>query len=512
MRLSTLLAALPPTLAASRPETSEDPVIRGIECDSRKVSPGDVFVALRGENFDGHDHLAEAEAAGAIAHVVESVPAGFAPGAPAVVVRDTRRALAPLSVRFYGDPSKELRVVGITGTNGKTSTSFLVDSILRAAGIASGVIGTLGSRIDPEEPFERSLNTTPESLDLQRLLRSMCSKNVSAVAMEVSSHGLELGRVDGCGFEVAAITNLTQDHLDFHRSLDAYRDAKRRLFVSHLRADGAAVVNVDDPHAEAFLEAASARGIRLVRVSTRSEVAAEVRTLEARVSTDGTRARVATPEAELTFELPLLGDFNVENAVVAVGIAHAMGIAPDAITEGLERCPQVPGRVERVDGPGAGPRVLVDYAHTPDAVEKLLATMAPLTKGRLITVFGCGGDRDPTKRAPMAEAVARFSDRAIATSDNPRTEDPLHILADVEAGLGSMVRAAEGELDTTERGYRIVVDRRDAIADAIAMARRDDTVVLAGKGHEDYQIIGTEKLPFDDRDVARRLLAEGGAP
>jgi UDP-N-acetylmuramoyl-L-alanyl-D-glutamate--2,6-diaminopimelate ligase len=355
----------------------------------------------------------------------------------------------------------------------------------------------------------RTVNTTPEGLDLQRTLRAMQSVGVSDVVMEVSSHGLSLGRVDGCRFAVAAMTNLTQDHLDFHESMDAYLEAKTRLFREYLCAGGAAVVNLDDPRAGAFLEAAQDARARVVRVSRRRDADAEVLVETAEVRLSGTRARLRLPSGPLDVELPLLGEFNVENALVAVGAALGLGVAPEAIARGLAACPQVPGRVERVGAelPGA-PTVLVDYAHTPDAVEKLLRTLRPLSRGRLITVFGCGGNRDRGKRPLMAQAVAALSDRAVATSDNPRTEHPEAILRDMEPGLAKLKPVTPAELGASDASWTRVVDRREAIRLAVRIARSDDTVVIAGKGHEDYQIVGREKLPFDDRLEALRALRE----
>jgi UDP-N-acetylmuramoyl-L-alanyl-D-glutamate--2,6-diaminopimelate ligase len=331
--------------------------------------------------------------------------------------------------------------------------------------------------------------------------------------MEVSSHGLALGRVDGCRFAVAAFTNLTQDHLDFHGDMERYGEAKSLLFREHLAKESTAVLNVDDAAAPGFADAARAAGAGVIGVSRDPGRRADVTLLEASVSLVGTRARLALPTGPLDVTCPLIGDFNLENILVATGCAVALGIAPRVIAEGLASCAQVPGRVERVAGDVSGiPTILVDYAHTPDAVEKLLRTVRPLSRGRVITVFGCGGDRDRAKRPLMAEAVARHSDRVIATSDNPRTEDPLAILRDVEAGLRGLARVAPEALDETAGAYAVVPDRRAAIELAIAAARPEDTVVIAGKGHEDYQIIGRERFPFDDRAEARRALRRRGGP
>ncbi len=511
MRLDALLDALPthnqPTRRAVG-TAGPDPVVRGLVYESRAVSPGDVFFALRGSEVDGHDYLAGALSLGAAAVVVEELPADLDLGAAcAVVVPDSRRALAPMSARFFGEPSRELALIGVTGTNGKTSTTYLAESILAANGSAVGLVGTVEVRY--RDVRQRAVNTTPESLDLQATLRAMRTKGVDTAVMEVSSHGLEEGRVDGCRFRVAAFTNLTQDHLDYHGDMDRYRESKLALMHDHLVPDGTAVVNVDDPSGAAFVAAARDNGARVLRVSRRSDGDAEVRLLSADVGIERTRARVALPGGDLDLTLPLIGDFNVENLLVALGIASALGITPEVIARGVAECPQVPGRIECVTGSSA-PRVFVDYAHTPDAVEKLLATLRPLCAGRLIAVFGCGGDRDRAKRPLMAEAVARHADRIVATSDNPRTEDPERILEDVCQGLTGLSRVTPDALDT-ERSYACIVDRREAIDAAIAIAAPDDTVVIAGKGHEDYQIIGRERLPFCDRDEAVRALRARGA-
>lgn len=536
MRLSTLLDALPKgleTIEWRREDPNDDPTIRGIRYDSRRVCPGDLFIALRGANSNGHDYLELAASLGAAALIVEDMPDSALSKAtiPIVRVPDSRRALAPLAARFFGNPADELSLIGVTGTNGKTSTTYLVESILREAGWRTGLIGTVEIRYAGER--EVSVNTTPESLDLQKTLRSMCTAQVDATLMEVSSHGLELGRVDGCAFRVAAFTNLSQDHLDFHGSMDSYLASKARLFQDHLAPGATAVINIDDPVAEKMIAFARDAGAKILRVSREREAQAELRLVNFDIALDGTRAELEDASGRIEVALPLIGDFNLENLLVATGIARALEIDFSEIARGIASCPQVPGRMERVRGPDGDssdrdsdsetksePIVLVDYAHTPDAVDKLLRAVRPLCRGRLITVFGCGGDRDRAKRPLMANAVAEHADLAIATSDNPRTEDPLAILADVEAGLKRLERvdadmlfaqASEGEAqenNTATGRYTVLVDRREAIDLAIAEANPADTVVLAGKGHEDYQIIGREKFPFDDRDEARRALAE----
>lgn len=519
MRLSALLGALPSGQAPLewvRSTPTEDPVIRGVRYDSREVSPGDLFVALRGAHNDGHAFVARAVELGAAALLVEAIPdPASRRGVPAVRVADTRRALAPIATRFFGNPASELSLIGVTGTNGKTSTTYLVESILTAADHRVGLIGTVEIRYAGHH--QPSLNTTPESLDLQRILRAMRNEQVDAAVMEVSSHGLELGRVEGCRFRAAGFTNLTQDHLDFHGTMDAYFDAKARLFRDHLAPGGAAVVNVDDPAGEKLCRIARDAGAALVRVARGARSAADLRLIESEISLTGTRALLEDAGGRFEVALPLLGDFNLENLLVAAGIGRSLGLAGEQIAAGAAACRQVPGRMERVVGSGRDePTVLVDYAHTPDAVDKVLRTVRPLCRGRLVAVFGCGGDRDRTKRPRMAEAVARSADVAIATSDNPRTEDPLAILADVEAGLRSLPKRPAAELFAIgEAGgarYATIPDRREAIRTAIAGADAEDTIVIAGKGHEDYQIVGREKLPFDDRIEARRALLARSRP
>jgi UDP-N-acetylmuramoyl-L-alanyl-D-glutamate--2,6-diaminopimelate ligase len=509
MRLSALLDALPLELrveGCASDASVRELEIRGISYDSRRVEVGDLFFALRGASSDGHDFLAAAFECGAVAAIVESAPSvPDLADRPVVVVGDSRRALAPVSTQFFGHPASELTLIGITGTNGKTSTTYLIESILRRADISTGVIGTLDIRFAGKS--ETAVNTTPESYEIQRSLRAMRDHGIACAVMEVSSHGLALDRVGGCEFAIAALTNISQDHLDFHDSMDAYRDAKTRLFDVYLRAGGSAVVNVDDASADAFIRAATRSGAKLVRTSRKSESAADIRLEQAQVALGGTDARIALPSGTLDLQIPLVGDFNLENTLVACGVAVALEIAPEIIAEGIENCPQVPGRVERVQtSRESEPVVVVDYAHTPDAVEKLLATLRPLAAERLIAVFGCGGDRDRGKRPRMAEAVVRWSDRVVATSDNPRSEDPLQILKDVEAGLGALQRVEADALDATDASYAMIPDRRSAIEVAIGIARPGDMVVIAGKGHEDYQIVGPDRLHFDDREEARSAL------
>jgi UDP-N-acetylmuramoyl-L-alanyl-D-glutamate--2,6-diaminopimelate ligase len=420
------------------------------------------------------------------------------PGTAWAQVNDTRRALALLSARFYGDPSARMKMIGVTGTNGKTTTTNLVAAVLAAAGRKVGLLGTIHNRIgDKILPVK---HTTPESRDLQQLLGEMAEEGVETCVMEVSSHALALRRVEGCEFDVAVFTNLTQDHLDFHRNMEDYLAAKLKLFSGLVlpgkKKDGKyAVINADDRYAAAFKEAAGGT-VYTYGVKEPADVWAEDIVVNAR----GVGFTVRGRWGVCPLKLGMTGLFNVYNTLAAFTAAAAMGIPVDTIKEALESTRGVPGRFELVDS-GQDFAVIVDYAHTPDGLENILKTARQIAAGRLITVFGCGGDRDRTKRPLMGEIAAAYSDHAIITSDNPRTEDPLKIIEDVEAGVRP---AAE------KGGYTVEPDRRKAIRLAVETARPGDVVVIAGKGHEDYQIIGTQKFPFDDRREVTAALRDMG--
>jgi UDP-N-acetylmuramoyl-L-alanyl-D-glutamate--2,6-diaminopimelate ligase len=487
MRLADLVAGLD-----ARVEGPADVPIAELGYDSRAIRPGMLFAALRGAQNDGHRFLAQALENGASALLVEEW-SGARPGHVAVArVADTRRALADVSAGFFGQPAQSLLLAGVTGTNGKTSTVRMLESILLASGRSAGSLGTISVRWPGFE--EMSALTTPESLDLQRWLARMRNAGVSAVAMEVSSHSLAQGRVRGLRFAAAVFTHLTQDHLDFHGTMESYGEAKALLFgPDHLA--GTAVLNAADPWASRFAARAREAGRKVLTYARGANARADFRTIEERVGLASSFLRIVGPELELELTLPLPGDFQIENALAALAAARALGISSPDARRGLEACPPVPGRLERV---GAGtPIVLVDYAHTPDALDQVLARVRPLVTGKLIAVFGCGGDRDRTKRPKMAAAACAHADHVIATSDNPRTEDPDAILRDVAVGLSG--------------SHEVVRDRREAIARAIASAAANDCVVIAGKGHEDYQIVGREKFPFDDRVEAKRALDRRGA-
>jgi UDP-N-acetylmuramoyl-L-alanyl-D-glutamate--2,6-diaminopimelate ligase len=449
--------------------------ISGLAYASTSVSPGTLFFCVPGFTADGHDFAPDAVERGAAALVCER-PLGL--GVPEVLVDDVRAAIGPAAARFHGDPTAELTVIGITGTNGKTTTAFLVRELLEAAGVQCGLLGTVKRVVGGvEEPVER---TTPEAIDLQADFRRMLDEGDRACAIEVSSHALELGRAAGIRYACKVFTNLTQDHLDFHSTMDAYYAAKRRLFDE----PGPAVVNVDDDYGRRLASEVDATTFAIDRE-------ADFRALDVEFDISGARFRCRMPDGEIDVRTRLPGLFNVQNALAALAAASAAGVAAETARDALARAGRVPGRFEPVDE-GQGFGVLVDYAHTPDSLENVLRAARPLTRGRLHLVFGAGGDRDRGKRPLMGEA-SRLADRVIVTSDNPRSEDPEAIVDEVIAGAGD---AAERE-----------VDRRAAIELAIAGAAEGDVVVIAGKGHEQGQEFENgRKQPFDDVTVAREAL------
>jgi UDP-N-acetylmuramoyl-L-alanyl-D-glutamate--2,6-diaminopimelate ligase len=480
--------------------------IEGIAYDSRKVGSGSVFVALRGQHADGLQFVPQALARGAAAIVCEAEPPAGETAAW-VVVADARCAIAALATAFYRHPSREMTVVGITGTNGKTTTAYLLGALFEAAGIRCGILGTVVYRIGSEE--QAAARTTPEAPDVQRFLRAMTEDGCGACAMEVSSHALALHRVDGTRFAAAVFTNLTRDHLDFHGDMETYFRAKRRLFEL-LPDDGAAVVNADD-----------ARGAELARLGRRTvtyaiDRPADVRAGDVGLSLDGITFTASTPVGPMVVRSRLVGRPNVYNALATVATGVALGVAPGAIVQALGSVAGVPGRFQVVSEPGDEVTVVVDYAHTDDALKNLLETARPLATRQLITVFGCGGDRDRTKRPLMGAVAARLSDVVVVTSDNPRSEDPAAIIEEVKRGIAlpaDRTRSAEpprnGRSTALGRVPRLmtIVDRRVAIERAVSAAGAGDVVLIAGKGHEQYQEIGERVLPFDDVEVARAALA-----
>jgi len=475
--------------------------------DSRKASPGAVFVAVRGFHSDGHHFIPQAVRQGAAAVVVEeNVRIEALPDTPVIRVPDSRRALARLAARFYEYPSRRLALAGITGTNGKTTTSYLVRSIIEAAGHTAGLIGTIDYRIG--KTVYPAPNTTPESLDLQRLLAEMAGGGVSYCVMEVSSHALALGRTEGCEFRTAAFTNLTQDHLDFHETMEAYFQAKLRLF-SGLAPDAVVVVNSDDARAGDIIANTRARIITF-GLSQQADIRPAGPVDQ---GLGGLTFTATTPAGTINIESSLVGRHNIYNILTAVGMGLALGFPRDAVVAGISRMKAVPGRMEKVDA-GQPFGVFVDYAHTEDALLRLLEAVREVAVKRVITVFGCGGDRDRTKRQKMGAAAVLGSDIVIVTSDNPRTEDAQAIIAEIETGMGSG-RKVSGFGEITAQGgptpYLVIPDRAEAIDTAVSLAEPGDIVVIAGKGHEGYQIVGSTKHHFDDREQARLAIAKRSA-
>jgi UDP-N-acetylmuramoyl-L-alanyl-D-glutamate--2,6-diaminopimelate ligase len=469
--------------------------IAAVEHDSRRVEAGSLFVCIRGFRQDGHAFLPEAAARGAAAAVVErGVDAAIPAGLPVVRVPSGRIALARAAARLEGHPSRQFRLVGVTGTNGKTTTAYLVERILSAAGRRTGLLGTIEYRCG-EVTFAGE-RTTPESSDLQRLFARMRELGAWAAAMEVSSHALALHRVAGSEFDVAIFTNLTQDHLDFHGSMDAYAEAKATLFRELGRdrrkpGQACAVVNADDPWCRAMVRETAARVLTFGR-----EAAAEIRPRSLTLDLSGIRAVVATPWGDLEVASPLVGGHNLSNILGAAGACLHLGLTTGEVAAGIARLSAVPGRFEKVEA-GQPFGVVVDYAHTPDALERVLGFAREYAAGRVIALFGCGGDRDRGKRPLMGAVAVRLADRVILTSDNPRSEEPSAILQEIAAG------AAQGG-----GSFRTIPDRREAIAAALREARPGDLVVIAGKGHETTQTLRDGTIPFDDRQVAREALAE----
>jgi UDP-N-acetylmuramoyl-L-alanyl-D-glutamate--2,6-diaminopimelate ligase len=476
--------------------------VGGIVYDSRQVGPGDVFVALRGTHVDGGAFIPDAIRRGARAIIAESCPNGF-PHGTCLRVPDSRRALARLAVNFYEDPSRSFQLIGVTGTNGKTTTTLLMESIFEHAGGLVGIIGTLGYRW--ADKLETASMTTPESVDLQRIFSQMRRHRITHVVMEVSSHALAQRRVEGCLFDAAVFTNLSQDHLDFHSTMEDYFSAKTLLFSDDVstRAEGfLSVVNTDDPYGKSLSQGITEN---LWSYSARSRDARVwVKDVELRPS--GIRTRLSTPHGELEVSSPLLGRLNLYNILAAATAALAMGISKEAIVEGLSAVSSVDGRLQRVPVPTEwGFEVVVDYAHTPDAMEKALSCLKEMSRGRILVVFGCGGDRDRSKRPLMGRIAAELGDLVILTSDNPRSEVPETIVKDIEAGVEDcgLSYHPRDEHTPETRVYTIEVDRKRAIELALSWARPGDVVFIGGKGHETYQIVGSRVLPFDDRLVVR---------
>ncbi len=480
------LAEIIKTVEALSVDGTLDREITGITCDSRRVMPGNMFVAVRGERTDGHRFVDAAIDRGASAVVLES-DGSFRRVVTRIKVSDARRSMAQASAQFYNHPSQSLKVVGITGTNGKTTTAFMVRAIMETAGLPCGLLGTvqyqIGQRVIPAS------RTTPESVEIQEMMSQMLRAGCGGVSMEVSSHALDQSRVAEVDFDVAIFTNLSQDHLDYHGTMENYFEAKVKLFsaLGTVRKAGRAVVNADNAYGRELIKRLG--GDHAV-VTYGVKSAAVVRAADVRVSAEGSYFVVHTPQGSIPMSLPLIGRYNVSNALAAISASLALDIDLETIEEALAKFRPVPGRVERISTKEE-PAVFVDYAHTADALRNVLVTLSELTRGRLIVVFGCGGDRDKGKRKPMGQAAAELADFSILTSDNPRTEDPREILRQIEEGFWS----------STVRRYQVIEDRREAIERALDIARPGDTVLIAGKGHEAYQEFADTVVPFNDRLV-----------
>lgn len=466
--------------------------------DSRQAGPRSLFVAIRGGLLDAHKFLPQVIAQGAVGVISELEPSAELLQASElgltawIQVENVRRAMALAAVEVHHHPSRELQLVGITGTNGKTTTAYLVAAIPEAAGEPVAMTGTVEYRLGPER--RKAERTTPEATDMQRMLRQAVEIGCKTAVMEASSQAMDFHRCDALEYAVAIFSNLTRDHLDYHKTMENYWYAKQRLFDGRLGSKPkTSIINVDDSYGVELAERLESDGLRVVRYAVKAE--ADITAQDAEFSLSGMRFKLRTPVGTREFHSPLVGPPHIYNTLAAVASGLALGYELDVITRALQSCTGAPGRFERLphDGDFA---VVVDYAHSDDALLNVLRTAREVTKGRIITVFGCGGDRDPSKRAPMGEAAGSLSDVVILTSDNPRTEDPEQILSDVEAGI-----------QKTGKSYRKIADRREAIHQAIFEASSDDLVLIAGKGHEDYQILGRETFHFDDKEVAREALA-----
>ena len=495
MTLARMLQALEGQVKILETHGNPDVSVTAITDDSRAVRAGSVFVAVKGEQVDGHQFIPAAMKAGMAALVMQQPTVNLS--ITSVRVADSRKAVGLLGSCFYGEPSSRIRMIGVTGTNGKTTTTYVCKTLLEALGQQVGLIGTVAYQIG-KETIPAS-HTTPGALELQQLLAKMVATGCTTAVMEVSSHALAQDRTSGCEYDVAVFSNLTQDHLDFHETMEEYFKAKLRLFTGLTgtrKSNKRAIVNIDDPSGNRIKQLCPAP-VWTYALKTKADLQAE----DVRLSLDGTTFTVASPAGSFPVESHLVGEHNVYNLLAAIGVALHEGATPEQVRQAVTYVTNVPGRFERVI---AGQRftVVVDYAHTEDALVRLLTAAQALKAGRIITVFGCGGDRDRGKRPTMGRAAVQFSDVVILTSDNPRTEDPQSILQDVEVGVTEALRRRP------QVQYQKVSDRREAIHAAVRDARPGDMVLIAGKGHEDYQIIGTKKFHFDDREVARDAIEQ----
>ncbi|HEV2883565.1 MAG TPA: UDP-N-acetylmuramoyl-L-alanyl-D-glutamate--2,6-diaminopimelate ligase [Pyrinomonadaceae bacterium] len=473
-----------------------DAQITDVTHDSRRAGPGSLFVAVQGELFDAHKFIPQVATQGSVGVISEKDPSEHSKSESQqfawLQVPSVRKAMAVAAAEVHHHPSRELQLVGITGTNGKTTTAYLVASIPEAAGEPVAMTGTVEYRLGPNR--RKAERTTPEATDMQRMLREAVDLGCRTAVMECSSQAMDFHRCDQLDYAVAVFSNLTRDHLDYHKTMENYWYAKQRLFDGRLGSKPrVSVINVDDSYGVELADRLSGEGMKVVRYAVKSN--ADVTARDPEFSLDGMKFKLHTPDGEREFRSPLVGPPHIYNTLAAVASGLALGYDLDVVARALEKCTGAPGRFERVphDGDFA---VVVDYAHSDDALLNVLRTARDVTKGKIITVFGCGGDRDRSKRAPMGEAAGSLSDVVILTSDNPRTEDPEQILADAEVGIRQ-----------TGKPYEKIADRREAIHQAISRASSSDLVLIAGKGHEDYQILGREVFHFDDKEVAREALA-----
>ena len=500
MKLSTLLASLPVTSQFG----PTDLTVSSLCNDSRQARPGAAFFALRGSAQDGHAYIEQALQQGAKIIIMEELrplPADCC----GVVVADGRKVLALAAAEFYQHPEAELCMVGVTGTNGKTTTTYLLEAILRAAGKAPAVLGTVGYRFNDLQ--KEASHTTPDALELFATLDTFRQHGATAAVMEVSSHSLHQHRVEGILFDAAVFTNLTPEHLDYHADMEEYFAAKRLLFAKRLKLGAHSAICIDDPYGERlaaeFTDA----------VTCGLSLHAAVHPQEVNLSLAGIHGTFASPQGGLRIDSRLVGPFNLQNLLCAVATGIALGLPTAAIEAGVAAAHAVPGRLERIEN-DRNALILVDYAHTGDALDKALTAVATLKPGRIITVFGCGGDRDRRKRSVMGEIAARHSHLSIVTSDNPRTEDPLAIIAEVESGVQQIhpQRLSEDDARQGQSGYLVIPDRRQALRLAVSFLAAGDLLLVAGKGHEDYQIIGKTKIHFDDREELRAALLSESRP
>ncbi len=466
--------------------------IKGISYDSRKIGKEHLFVAIRGDNFDGNDFIPEAIKRGAVAIVSEQKAIPIGSKLSWAIVDNARRALAIISSNFYNQPSRRLYLIGVTGTNGKTTVTYLVESVFQQGERKIGRLGTIDYRIGKR--LVEAERTTPEAPDINLYMAEMVENGCQACVMEISSHSLDMERVYSCDFDVAVFTNLTRDHLDFHLSMERYFSSKKKLFeYLENKKEAVAVINLDDPKGKEL-----SRGLNVRRITYGWQSSADITIESYQLSLQGLQATIKTPEGKLQVSSPLISRGNLSNILAAVGVGIAAGISPSDISQGIARVSPIPGRFEQVNE-GQDFTVIVDYAHTDDALRNLLESVREVTKGKVITVFGCGGDRDPSKRPLMGAHAMKLSDIAIVTSDNPRTEDPLQIIREIEVGIESV--------GVRKGAHLVIPDRKEAIKRAIDEAHPGDMVVIAGKGHERHQIIGNKTIPFDDREVARQLIS-----